>query len=239
MNCAFPLPLSDLEIMKYVDGEADPATMSHILQCAACAARAGDVDRLQQRLRINLRRTSCPDIMVLVDFRAGFLGAEQEASLRAHLQECPTCAEDLAALDQAADDKAPPARQGRVRFARIIPSTAPGRAERLLIPQLAMRGGGGAAQAFVCDGVKISLQSQADATRPPLRRLVGKVRAAPGDFNGWTLQLWQGLTLAASTALEPNGAFAFGGLEAGRYEPRFLTGAEDALEEVVLPVIEV
>lgn len=111
-QCICPPELDDLALIAAIDGEAGPEVQSHLLLCAACAARAQHYAELQGLLRKQFFRMFCPSTDTLVALHEGTLSPAQHAHTRAHADDCPHCRRELHFLEQLTSDavsgRAPP-----------------------------------------------------------------------------------------------------------------------------------
>lgn len=100
-GCVAPPGLGGNAVIAAADGEADEASLAHLRECPACAARVEAVRSLQRRLRRQLYRLFCPATDVLVDYCQGLLDPIQCATIVHHLTLCPHCSAELALLERA------------------------------------------------------------------------------------------------------------------------------------------
>jgi anti-sigma factor RsiW len=95
MNC-----VTDEQLIAYIDGEADKATIEHIQSCPHCTdkARAYYID--QQALRAALYRIECPDAQILGEYHLGLLAPADQAAIEEHMANCTLCMADIEKLDR-------------------------------------------------------------------------------------------------------------------------------------------
>lgn len=98
MKCIAPDEITGEQLLAYVDGEADGATLDHIRRCPHCAERARAYAADQQLLRAIFYRINCPEAHTLGEYHLGLLSPTRRAAVAEHLQTCPMCVADLAKL---------------------------------------------------------------------------------------------------------------------------------------------
>ena len=77
MTCIQPPPLNEIELLVYLDGEADQEISAHIEECPHCRERAAKLARVQDRLSKVLFRVTCPDPVELGEYHLGLLAGER------------------------------------------------------------------------------------------------------------------------------------------------------------------
>ncbi|RME44392.1 MAG: hypothetical protein D6791_13280, partial [Chloroflexi bacterium] len=107
MVCAYPPELDEVQLLTYVDGEADRRVAAHVAQCSHCRERAERLARLQHRLTARLYRITCPPPEELGEYHLGMLPREQMAAVARHLDECPYCTQEVAQLREYLSELAP------------------------------------------------------------------------------------------------------------------------------------
>jgi predicted DNA-binding WGR domain protein len=100
MKCVEPGKITDEQIIAYVDGEADVATIEHVRCCAYCTGRARAYDLDQRALRAALYRVDCPEAQFLGEYHLGLLSPADQDAIEAHLRDCSLCTADLAKLER-------------------------------------------------------------------------------------------------------------------------------------------
>lgn len=99
MKCISSPALDDTQIVRYIEGEADEAVVTHIKECAFCSEKGAQWSQLQNRLKKQLYRVACPTSMELGDYHLGLLPASQALVVAQHVRECPLCRGEVAKLD--------------------------------------------------------------------------------------------------------------------------------------------
>ena len=210
MKCITSPALDDIQIISYVEGEADEATVAHIKQCPYCAERVGQVTLLQQRMRARFYRSTCPSSMELGDYHLGLLPDPQKIVMAQHVRGCPHCRRDLAELEEflSEPDGQPdffPAV--RVLFARLVDSGA--------TPAFgALRGESKGPLTFEADGFVITLDVQAGPNN--YVSILGQLAADDQDeWTGAMVELQQAEISPLTASLDDLGAFRFEAVRPG------------------------
>jgi hypothetical protein len=94
--------LSDEALMRLLlNGEPlSPAEQQHLAHCPSCQQQLSDYRCLHQTLRTYLYRTQCPDVEQLGLYSADMLPQEQRQQIAQHVEQCPHCARESAAICQ-------------------------------------------------------------------------------------------------------------------------------------------
>ena len=210
MQCITSPELDDIQIISYVEGEADEATVAHIKKCPYCAERAREVTLLQQRMRARYYRSTCPSSMELGDYHLKLLPKPQELIVAQHVRECPHCRLDLAQLEEflaEPDAQADYFQRVKVLFARLIDSGA--------TPAFgALRGESKGPLTLEADGVVITLDVQPDSNSHV--SILGQLAADDQDeWTGAKVELQQAEMSLLTTSLDDLGAFRFEAVRPG------------------------
>ena len=119
----------EIQLLMFLDGEADPQTAEHLETCLLCCVRAEGLRMQEARLKTAFYRNSCPKPLTLGEYRLGTLERDQVAGVTRHVAACPHCGRELARLERFLDDLAPAAEPAwmaeaveriRVRVARWV-----------------------------------------------------------------------------------------------------------------------
>jgi anti-sigma factor RsiW len=100
MMCIAPDEITGEQLLAFVDGEADGATVDHIRHCPHCAARVRAYADIQQFLRAIFYRVNCPEAHTLGEYHLGLLSSIEQAAIEDHLKNCFLCAADLARVER-------------------------------------------------------------------------------------------------------------------------------------------
>lgn len=228
MKCITSPALDNIEIAKYVDGEADEAVIEHIKECPFCHEKAGRWALTQSRLKEQLYRVDCPTPMELGDYHLRLLAAPQMLLVGQHVRGCPLCRREVAELgDFLKDPVAEPGLLGtaKVLLARLTggPTAPAERAQNGLAPAtLALRGKVKGPLTFGADGIVIVLDIEPGSEGRA--KILGQVAAA--DQDQWTeavAELSQGNKLQFSTTVDDLGAFRFEGVLPGTQTLRIVS----------------
>jgi anti-sigma factor RsiW len=123
MKCITSPALDDTKIVSYVEGEADDAVVAHIRACPFCSERVNRWTLLQNSLRKQLYRVTCPTPMELGDYHLGLLPPPQVLVIAQHVRECPFCRREVAELEDFMGEQAPEVSllgAARVLIARLV-----------------------------------------------------------------------------------------------------------------------
>lgn len=210
MKCITSPALDNAAIASFVDGEADDSVVAHIKVCPYCSERARQWTLLQNRLRKQSYRATCPTPMELGNYHLGLLPGAQKLVVARHLRECLLCQREVAVLESFLEDLAPETSllgAAKVLIARLMDAQT----ENGFSPAgPALRGGAKGPLAFEADGVVILLDIQpADEGKV---NILGQVAADDQDqWTGALVELRREDQLQFSTEIDDLGAFRFEG----------------------------
>ncbi len=236
MKCITSPALDDTQIVSYVEGEADDIVVAHIKECPFCSERANRWTLLQNSLRKQLYRVTCPTPLELGDYHLGFLPAPQMLVVAQHIRECPLCMREVVELENFLDDRASEVSllgAAKVLIARLMSgqteSGKPG--ENGFIPSgVALRGEAKGLITLQADGMLIVLDLQ--PTDWGMINTLGQVAADDQDqWTGALVELRQDNELQFSTTVDDLGAFRFEGILPGSKELR-ITSKDSSLTVV-------
>lgn len=210
MKCISSPALEDIEIARYVDGEADETIVAHIYECPFCSERSRQWTLLQNRLRKQFYRTTCPTPTELGDHHLGLLPAPQALMVAQHLRECPLCRRELAQLQEFLAE--PEAKPGLLDTAKILFAQLVGAG---VTPAFgALRGEDKGPLTFEADGMVIVLDIQPAAHQHV--SMLGQVAADEQDqWTGAVVELSQADSTEKMASLDEFGAFRFDDIHPG------------------------
>ena len=221
MQCSAPPPLTDDQISAALDGEADPDVRLHLAQCASCAARLAEAQRIERGLGASLHRWDCPAPQRLSDYHLGGMSGEEDSAFARHLTGCASCRqeiEDLRVFLQAEEPPpiaaAPPAPRQPWRgplIGRLLP--------RALVPGL--RGSGAGPLRAEAGDTTIFL----DVRPSGAGVVVLHCQVEDEDLDRWTgalVELRQGGALRATAEIDDLGTFSCGPVPAARSDLRMV-----------------
>ena len=107
MTCILPIGLDDIQLLTYLDGDADQSVVNHLAACPHCRGRASQLGLLEARLTAAYYRSGCPSPMDLGEYRLGALARKQTRQITRHVVACPHCGRELAHLERFLGDLAP------------------------------------------------------------------------------------------------------------------------------------
>jgi anti-sigma factor RsiW len=236
VSCAFPPEVDRIDLLAYLDGEADEEVARHLARCAYCRGRALALARVEGRLVDALYRVTCPDPQELGEFQLGRLSRTQRAAIRRHVAECPHCAREVAQLEgylgSLSGELGPgPLERLRVLVAQLIsgPALAP-----MGQPALAgVRGGARGPAIYQAEEIQIALETEEDEARPGSWVLLGLVTGAPTER--MLVQVWQAGRRVGRGQVDSLGNLIIAGLASGIHEIR-LSGAEVEIRIPEFPI---
>lgn len=221
-KCAFPPELDDKQLLRYLDGEADEETISHLKGCAHCREKAETLDRLQKRLTSQLYRLTCPSSIELGEYHLHMLPASQMLLIGQHVRQCPHCRREVAGLE---DFLIEPAQQTRllkpikVLIARLLSGKEADQEHEDFssAPAFAgLRGEGEEPLIYQADKLQIVIEVQHDVEEIGLKTLLGLVTGL--ESNGFTIQASQEGKIITTSSIDENGNFLIDHLAPGLYE---------------------
>lgn len=216
MKCITSPTLDSVEIAMYIEGEADEAVVAHIKECPYCSERARQWTLLQNRLKKQSYRITCPTPMELGDYHLGFLSDTQKLVVAQHVRECLLCRQEVAILEDFLSNLAPGSNllgAGKVLIARLMGTPA----ENGLAP--ALRGEAKGPLTFEADGIVIVLDIQ--PTKEGKASIFGQVAADDQDqWTGAIVELRKDDQLQDSTEIDDLGTFQYTDVIPGGQELR-------------------
>ena len=228
MDCITSPALDDIQILSYVEGEADDWVVAHIKECQFCRERSNRWASLQTRLKKQLYRVACPTPIELGDYHLGLLPAPQVLVVAQHVRECPSCRREVTELKDFLEDLKPEISllgTARVIVARLINGgIGSGKhSKNGFVPSsVALRGETKGPITLEAEGIVIVLDLQ--QTEGGAVNLVGQVAA--DDQERWTgalVEFRQGDELQSSALVDDLGAFQAEGLQPGPKELRIIS----------------
>jgi hypothetical protein len=232
VNCIQPGAASPEDLMACADGEASPAIVDHVQQCAACAEEVASYTQAQRRLRHTFYRMNCPSAAALGDYDRGLVSAAERVAIASHVVGCPRCTEDLHTLRMflASTPDRPEPRPSILNGLRRILATPliP------LQPSYDLRGGRHSTTRSYLGGTLTIEISQAPELRRGRFAVTGLVWQADNpeyDLAG-TAQLTAPDGTIEDTPIDASGSFSFEYIGEGAYElllrlPREIVVVED------------
>lgn len=220
MKCITSPVLDDTQIVSYIEGEADESVVTHIKECPYCGERAAQWTLLQNSLRKQLYRITCPTPMELGNYHLGFLPGPQKLVVAQHVRECPLCRREVAELEeflgpQITDD-------GLLGTAKVLIARLIGGESGFMPSHAALRGEVKGPLTFEADGIVIVLDIQ--QVDGGMVNILGQVAADDQDqWTGALVELNQAGTLEFSTTVDDLGAFHAEGIIAGSKELRIIS----------------
>jgi hypothetical protein len=217
MNCITSPALENVEIAKYVDGEAEESIVAHIKECPHCSERARQWTLLQNRLKKQSYRVNCPTPMELGDYHLGYLPDPQKLVIAQHLRECLLCEREVATLEDFLGSLAPESDllgAVKVLIARLISGQG-----NLAPAGGALRGGGKEPLTFQANGILIVLDIK--STTEGKADIFGQL--ATENQDQWTdalVELRKDDQLLASTWVDDLGTFQYENVIPGGQELR-------------------
>ena len=98
MTCISPPELDQLDLLMFLDREADDSVVQHLHQCEHCHGNAESLANLENRTLQHLYRITCPNPNALRDFHYGFTESIRAKEIKKHLDHCPHCTREFVSL---------------------------------------------------------------------------------------------------------------------------------------------
>lgn len=232
-NCVFPPELDDKQLLAYLDGEADPATITHLDGCAYCREKAKTLDRFQKRLTNRLYRLTCPPSIELGEYHLRMLPASRMLVVAQHVRECPHCARELSELEGFLGEQA--STEGLLGRAKLLIARMVGAGDLTFTPAPALRGEAKGPITFAAEGIIIVLDMQ--PAMEGRADILGQVAADnQDDWTGAVVELRKDGLLQISSTVDDLGAFRCEGVIPGQHELK-ITSKNDSV--VVISNFEV
>jgi len=220
MKCITSPALDDSQIVSYIEGEADESVVAHIKDCPYCSEKVTQWTLLQNSLRKQLYRVTCPTSMELGDYHLKLLPDPQALIVAQHVRECPLCRREVAELEgflgpQITDN-------GLLRTAKVLIARLIGEENGFMPSPAALRGEVKGPLTLEADGIVIVLDiQQADGG---VVNILGQIAADDQDrWTGALVELSQDGKLEFSTTVDDLGAFQAEGIMAGSKELQIIS----------------
>lgn len=236
MKCITSPALNDIEIMSYVEGEADESVVAHMRECPYCSERAAQWALLQKDLKKRLHRVDCPTSMELGDYHLGLLAAPQALLVAQHVRGCPLCRREVAELEEFLSEPAQqPGFLGSIKALIASLVSGPGvDAGVASAPTFGgLRGDGEEPFIYQAGQVRIVIEVQDDVEQMGLKTLLGLVTGL--ESNEFTIQVNQGESVIATSSVDEIGNFIISHLSPGHYK-LILNGPNMEIHVQSLPV---
>lgn len=212
MKCISSPALNDIDIARFVDGEAEEAIAAHMVECSFCRERARQWTFIQKQLRRQLYRVACPTPVKLGEYGLDLLTDPQRLVIAQHLRVCSFCRHEFAILEGFLEE----------------PDLGPGLLEKvnLLVARLisdqgdfagVLRGVDQGPLTFEANGIVIVLDIR--HTDSGHASLMGQIAAEDQDL--WmdtSVELHRDNQVQTSTRLDDLGAFRYENVLPGPYE---------------------
>lgn len=235
MKCITSPALEDIQIVSFIEGEADDTVVAHIRECPFCSEKAHSWTLLQNNLKKRLYRVSCPTPMELGDYHLGLLPAPQALIVAQHVRECPFCWREVAELEDFLTQQTPqPGFLGSVK-ALVASLVSPGVEEDVASAPAfgGLRGDGEEPFIYQAGQIRIVIEVQDDVEQMGLKTLLGLVTGL--ETNDFRIQVSQGDNVIATTSVDEIGNFIISHLSPGHYQ-LILTGSNMEIRVQSLPV---
>jgi anti-sigma factor RsiW len=220
VTCIDPPELDEVDLLMFLDGEADDEVVRHLKLCPHCREKVERLAAMEDRIATLLYRVTCPSPEALRDYHFDLLSRAEAVDVRAHLAKCPHCTRELVTLHDYLAVAPRPAE----------PSTLERVTERIrvLVAQLVQPGAGGLAPAFAVRGdeeatliyeveeARIVLDVMDDPQRADQKILEGTVIGL--DVADLQAHLWQDDQLIGAVPVDDTGSFVIPGVPRGVYE---------------------
>jgi hypothetical protein len=229
MACISPPELADMDLLAYLEGEADDRVAAHLERCPHCRKRAQALAQLQGDLMVRLHRFECPAPAELGEYHLGLLPRDQAIAVTRHLAECPRCAAEVAQLGNYLAELESDLKLSRLERAGehvrlllahlVSGGEGPGRAGQAgLAPgYAALRGEESEPLFYQADEIQVALEVHPDADQPERWSILGLVMGV-GTPRELEVHVWRAGQRVATMRVEDTGNFFIPNLTAGRYD---------------------
>jgi hypothetical protein len=236
MKCITSPALDDVQILSFVEGEADDSVVAHIKECPYCSQKAGQWTRMQKHLRKQFYRVMCPTPMELGNYHLGYLPDTQKLVVAQHLRECALCKREVAELEEFMLEPIPQTdllKPIKVLIALLLGGKKT-HEDFASTPVFAgLRGEGEEPLIYQADNIRIVIEVQEDVEQMGFKTLLGLVTGLESDQ--FTIQLSQENQVIATTSVDEIGNFFIAHLSPGHYK-LILTGSNMEIHVQSLPV---
>jgi len=238
MDCISTKPLTDLVLLRFLDGESDPETDVHLQNCLHCKQRATALLEIQGHLTANLFRTQCPSSQELGDYHLRLIPSDSRVKIKAHVANCLHCTRELAELEAYLNQVRPeieitPVERVKILVAKLIGGLDLSSQGALAPAMVGVRGTTSSATMYEAGDLQLSLELQKDPEDPGKGTLLGLALGA--DVAGLVAKLLQDGSEIADSKLDDLGNFLFQDIPSGAYD-LILQGSEI---EIHIPTIAI
>lgn len=179
---------------------------------------------LDRQLRDKLYRVDCPSTLELGEFQLQMLSEALSNRIHSHLQICPYCRREIAALDAYLQDLAPDlgytlAERVRIWIAERMPVHTAG--QNLAF---GLRGDSGAGRVYDYQAGEAQITVEIQENSHAQRTLLGLALGI--EVQGFSANLWRNGERLQTVPLDELGNFVIPSVEPGEYE-LILSGPED------------
>ena len=227
MSCLRTTQLTDSELLMALDGEADLEVTMHIADCPDCRARAGQLQKLENRLTSRHFRADCPSSLDVGEYQLGMLAGAQALAIEKHLATCTYCSDERALLagflaepgSTAKTDLLAPAKETlRILVARLTTGFTGGLlSQPNLAPAMAgLRGVEDGPLMYEAEEVQVMAEVLDDTSHPGRKALLGLLTGIY-QAHGFRAYLWLAATHCATVLVNDLGNFAIDNLTPGDY----------------------
>lgn len=232
MNCTTSPPLTELDLLRYLDREGDTVLAQHIAGCPACRDKVTALVQQNNAIVSQLYRSMCPSPAELRDYRLNLLTRVENGNIALHLVRCPHCTRELFVLDQFLPEEPGPIANVvyGIKFLSARLASTFNTAD--LLPAGA-RGDTAPPQIYESDDLQIGLEIEVDK-QTGTYTIKGLITGE--NLNNLFVHLWRNDTLVATAQVDNVlGDFQFTSLLSANYE--LIVSAQET--KVRLPQIAV
>jgi hypothetical protein len=240
MECIAPDKITEEQLLAYVDGEADSATLDHVRRCPYCAERARAYATDQQILRTLFYRLECPDAHTLGEYHLGLLSPTEQAAIEDHLQICSLCAAEVADLEHFLQDEpiTPPLPSAPTPLKHLVARlTSLPSGSAIQRPAFALRGTAAPPDVYRAEDIRLVVGLEADGLRAGRKMLLGfttREGQPVASLTGAQVKLRRRGETVAEEQVDSLGNFVFSGLTSDEYELVLATEQEQVVVERIV-----
>ncbi len=188
----------------------------------------GTEEQFEQLVNAVLYRFNCPPAETLTDYFMSVLQDAEQATLKAHIDTCPLCLEELAALRQyetatAADTAAPLSKTIKEIVATLVPIGSQSGSGLGAIVAAGVRGTSeGPNYTYLADDMRIMINTTLVRNGEPKVNVMGLVMG-PATNQHWDVQVEDDDKKVLVTSVDEVGNFMVENLPTGIYQLRLVS----------------
>ncbi len=188
----------------------------------------GTEDQFEQLVNAVLYRFNCPDVETLTDYFMRVVTEAEHNNIKGHIDDCPRCLEELAALKQyeaatAADTAEPFSKTIKEIVATLVSSGDQNRSGLGTLVAAGVRGtSDGPNYTYLADDMRIMINTTLVTNGEPKVNVMGLVMG-PATSQHWDIQVENDEKQVLVTSVDAVGNFMVENLPTGIYQLRLVS----------------